>query len=67
MRNIVYFALVSSMINLIYFFRMWDDKNEDPNFTHFYKFESSNFTYIKVEKPSLIARFFDSMESFITR
>ncbi len=46
---------------------MWDDKNEDPNFTHFYKFESSNFTYIKVEKPSLIARFFDSMESFITR
>ena len=63
----MYTALASSIMSFSHFFRMWDDKNEDPNFTHTFKFESSNFTYIKVEKPSLIARFFDSMESFITR
>ena len=50
-----------------FFSRMWDENDEDPNWTHKLPFEGDAYTFIEILPTPLVPAMLESALSYITR
>ena len=60
-------SLAYGVYKLKFYSRMWDDRDEDPNWTRKLPFERDAFTYIEILPTPLIANLLEGDLNYITR
>lgn len=60
-------ALMYGVYKVTFFSRMWDEDDEDPNWTRQLPFEGEAYTYIEVLPSALIPNLLEGALTYVTR